>query len=77
MQINIRKMNLKNTICAIATAPGGAIGIIRVSGNDSIRIADRIFQPKGKDQSPLTERKAYTLTFGNIIDTENDNEIVD
>lgn len=70
-------MNLKNTICAIATAPGGAIGIIRVSGNDSIRIADRIFQPKGKDQSPLTERKAYTLTFGNIIDTENDNEIVD
>ena len=77
MQINIRKMNLKNTICAIATAPGGAIGIIRVSGNDSIRIADRIFQPKGKDQSPLTERKAYTLTFGNIIDTENGNEIVD
>ena len=77
MQINIRKMNLKNTICAIATAPGGAIGIIRVSGNDSIRIADRIFQPKGKDQSPLTERKAYTLTFGNIIDAENGNEIVD
>ena len=70
-------MNLKNTICAIATAPGGAIGIIRVSGNDSIRIADRIFQPKGKDQSPLTDRKAYTLTFGNIIDTENGNEIVD
>lgn len=77
MQINIRKMNLKNTICAIATAPGGAIGIIRVSGNDSIRIADRIFQPKSKDQSPLTERKAYTLTFGNIIDTENGNDIVD
>lgn len=70
-------MNLKNTICAIATAPGGAIGIIRVSGNDSIRIADRIFQPKGKDQSPLTERKAYTLTFGNIIDAENGNDIVD
>lgn len=77
MQINIRKMNLKNTICAIATAPGGAIGIIRVSGNDSIRIAGRIFQPKGKDQSPLTDRKAYTLTFGNIIDTENGNDIVD
>lgn len=77
MQINIRKMNLKNTICAIATAPGGAIGIIRVSGNDSIRIADRIFQPKGKDQSPLTERQAYTLTFGNITDAENGNEIVD
>lgn len=70
-------MNLKNTICAIATAPGGAIGIIRVSGNDSIRIADRIFQPKGKDRSPLTERKAYTLTFGNITDAENGNEIVD
>lgn len=32
------------TICAISTAPGGAIGIIRVSGSDSISLVDQIFK---------------------------------
>ena len=31
-------MNNDPTICAIATAQGGAIGIIRVSGNEAIEI---------------------------------------
>ena len=30
----------KDTICAVATAPGGAIGIIRVSGEQAIAITD-------------------------------------
>ena len=55
-----------NTICAIATAPGGAIGIIRISGPMAINIADRIFRPVGSTLS-LSERKAYTLAFGNIV----------
>ena len=59
-------MNLNpDTICAIATAPGGAIGIIRVSGADAIAITDRIFTPlKGKS---LADRAPYTLAFGQII----------
>lgn len=63
-----------NTICAIATAPGGAIGIIRISGPEAISIADKVFRPIGSELS-LSQRKAYTLAFGNIINA--DNEIVD
>ena len=58
------KMINQDTICAIATAQGGAIGIIRVSGPKAIEITSRIFIPaKGK---PLAEREPYTLTFGKI-----------
>lgn len=35
----------QDTICAIATAQGGAIGSIRVSGPDAITITERIFTP--------------------------------
>lgn len=63
-----------NTICAIATAPGGAIGIIRISGPEAISIADKVFCPIGSNLS-LSQRKAYTLAFGNIINA--DNEVVD
>ena len=62
------------TICAIATAPGGAIGIIRISGSEALTIADRIFRPVGSN-APLADRKPYTLAFGNIVNAEN--EIVD
>ena len=61
-------MNKQNTICAIATAPGGALGIIRVSGPEAISIADSIFTPVGSDKRKLQERQPYTLTFGRIID---------
>lgn len=63
-----------STICAIATAPGGAIGIIRISGSEALTIADRIFRPVGSN-APLADRKPYTLAFGNIVNAEN--EVVD
>ena len=62
-----------DTICAIATAQGGAIGTIRVSGKEAISITDKIFTPAGG--APLSERKPYTLKFGHIM-SEN-GEIVD
>lgn len=66
-------MNTEDTICAIATAQGGAIGIIRVSGPEAINITDRIFTPvSGK---ALSERSPYTLTFGHIRSSEG--EIID
>lgn len=49
-----------STICAPATAPGGAMAIIRVSGPEAISITSRIFS---KD---LTEAKGYTLHYGYI-----------
>lgn len=57
----------QDTICAIATAQGGAIGSIRVSGPDAISITSRIFTP-AKSGKTLTESKPYTLTFGRIYD---------
>ncbi len=67
-------MNIDNeTICAIATGQGGAIGIIRVSGIKAIEITDSIFTPASGNS--LCEKDAYTLTFGYIKD--NENNIVD
>ena len=67
--------NNEDTICAIATATGGAIGIIRLSGRDAISATDRIFTPKGKNAKPLCEREPYTITFGNIQNA--DGEVID
>lgn len=64
----------QDTICAIATAQGGAIGVIRVSGPDAIAMADAVFSPKAHGR-PLCERKAYTLAFGYIVDA--DGSIID
>ena len=66
-------MMQQDTICAIATAQGGAIGVIRVSGPEAITITSRIFIPVGN--KPLEERKAHTLTFGKILSAEG--EIID
>lgn len=62
----------KDTICAVATAPGGAIGIIRVSGEQAIAVTDRIFMPIGANGKTLAQRKPYTLAFGNIVTAQGD-----
>jgi tRNA modification GTPase len=65
-----RRDTMDDTICAIATSQGvGAIAIIRVSGEESIKIVNNIF--KGKD---LTKVESHTINYGKIID-ENDNII--
>ena len=61
-----------STIAAISTAPGNAgIGIIRLSGDDCFKILQKIFKPKNKG-----EIKGYTIKYGNIVKSEND-EIID
>lgn len=62
-----------DTICAIATAPGGAIGVIRISGPEAIAAADRIFCPM--IGAPLANRKPRTAVFGHIVGAQG--EIVD
>lgn len=60
----------EDTIVALATPPGeGAIGVIRLSGNNAIATAEKIF--KGKK---LSEQASHTLHFGKIVDGE---ELVD
>ena len=67
-------MNMtQDTICAISTASGGAIGLIRVSGPDAISVTSSIFRP-AKAGKKLEDTKPYSLTYGQILDGE---EIVD
>lgn len=63
----------KDTICAIATAQGGAIGTIRVSGHDAISITSTIFTP-AKATKKLSDQSPYTITFGHIYNGE---ELID
>ncbi len=64
----------EDTIAAIATAPGEAgIGIVRISGNKSISIADKLF--KGKRVAKLSDAEQRKLTYGYIIDPSNDKVI--
>lgn len=57
---------MNDTICAIATSQGvGAIAIIRVSGEDSIKIVNKIF--KGKD---LEKTESHTINYGHITDED-------
>ncbi len=53
------------TICALATAPGGALGIIRISGPKSLEILSRIFSRN------LTDAQPNTIQYGHIKDGEN------
>lgn len=68
-------MEHNDTICAVATASGGAIGIIRVSGTEAIRITDKIFRPVDKHNTPLDKRDANTINFGFIRNGKD--EIID
>ena len=60
-----------DTVAAISTAQGeGGIGVIRISGDDALRIADKIFNSvSGKK---VTEMKGYTASFGKISEDGED-----
>ncbi len=63
-----------NTICAISTAQGGAIGIIRVSGSKSISIVNTIF----KGRRSLEDAPPFSVHFGQILDNkDNSEEVID
>lgn len=53
------------TICAPATAMGGAIAVIRISGSESLSICEKIFFPADKNIN-LTDQKGFTILFGEI-----------
>lgn len=64
---------MDDTIAAISTPPGeGGIGIIRISGEDSLSILKQIFRtPSGKQNM-----KDHLLVYGHIIDPE-DGKVID
>lgn len=61
-------MYREDTIAAIATpGSGSGIGVIRISGENAIEVADKIFQPKNRNKR-LPEQPTYTIHYGNIVD---------
>ena len=63
-----------DTIAAISTAPGeGAIGIVRISGDDAIRIADEVYR---LNEKRLKDQPSHTIHYGHIVDPKND-EVID
>ena len=62
-----------STIASISTAPGiGGIGIIRMSGEDSFKIIEKIFKPRTEQK--IEEIKGYTIKYGNILEN---GEVID
>lgn len=56
----------RETIVAPATAPGGALAVVRVSGADALTCCDRIF----RGRHPLSGARGYTVRYGRIVDGE-------
>lgn len=64
---------MDTTIAAICTAQGeGGIGVIRISGDDSLRIADKVF--KNINNKKVADMKGYTAAFGKVC---NNGEEID
>ena len=70
----MKGVRLDDTIVAISTGGMGAIGIVRMSGEDCIALADKIF--KSKKNISLLQKKSHTISYGNIIDNRT-NDIID
>ncbi len=56
----------RDTIVAPATAAGGAIAVIRISGSETFAVCDRVFRGK----RPLAAAEGYTVHYGRIMDGE-------
>ncbi|WP_026893027.1 tRNA uridine-5-carboxymethylaminomethyl(34) synthesis GTPase MnmE [Lacrimispora aerotolerans] len=64
-----------NTIAAIATAMSSSgIGIVRISGEESFQIIDKIFKAKGSGNKKLSKEPSHTIHYGHIYDGD---EMVD
>ncbi len=64
---------LEDTIAAISTPLGeGGIGIVRISGKDSIKIAEKIF----RSEKPLNQLPSHRVNYGEIIDSQT-GEVID
>lgn len=62
-----------DTIAAISTPPGeGGIGIIRISGEEALEVADRVYRMGNKK---LSEQKTHTIHYGKVINPKTDEQI--
>ena len=59
---------MTDTICALATAPGGALGIIRISGPQALEILSHIFSKNLTGKKPNTTHYGHIMEGGEIVD---------
>lgn len=58
-----------STIAAISTAPGiGGIGIIRISGEKTFEVLEKIFKPK--NETDFSKEKGYRIKYGHIVEQD-------
>ncbi len=59
---------LDDTIAAIATPLGeGGLAVIRVSGKDALAVADRCFEPAGRNSVRVWAAESHTIHFGHVV----------
>ena len=64
-----------DTIAAVATAPGvSGIGIIRISGKNSLNVIDKIFKNVNGESTGIINAKSHTIHYGFIYDND---EVID
>ncbi|MCG2790162.1 MAG: tRNA uridine-5-carboxymethylaminomethyl(34) synthesis GTPase MnmE [Actinomycetia bacterium] len=60
-----------DTIAAIGTKPGeAAIGIIRLSGNKSVKLTEKIFRQKNRKK--ISQMKTFSMAYGYIVDKKEE-----
>ena len=60
-----------DTIAAISTPPGeGAISIVRLSGEDAVKIANKVFKGKNLEKVPT-----HTINYGHIVNPKTNEEL--
>ena len=59
---------MNETICALATATGGAIGIIRISGSQSLEILSHVFSKDLRNESPNTIHYGHIKDGSEVVD---------
>ena len=63
----MKNIYLDDSIAAVSTPIGsGGISIIRISGHDSVEVADKIFV--SADGKKLADKKSHTISYGHIVD---------
>lgn len=63
---------MSTVIAAIATPPAAAgIGVIRLSGEDAIAVADKVFRPLSSSKT-LSAQAGYTALYGHVYDADGD-----
>lgn len=63
---------MEKTIAALSTPPAAAgLGVIRVSGEAAIEVADRIFRAAARGRT-LAQQPGYTALYGRVYDAHGD-----